>query len=92
MSEQKKDSTLELNERIRGVLEEAPSDSTAELHIQKAHGGYRGFLKVYSRQRKFIGGAENKKFADVVEAVFHEVRQQIKEWKRERFSKLQEVE
>jgi hypothetical protein len=86
------DSTLELNQRIRAVLEEAPSDATAELQIQKSRGGYKGFLKVYSRQRKFVGGAESRSFADVVEDLFREVRQQIKEWKRDRFGELQEAE
>ena len=73
-----------INDKIRSVLEEAPSDSAAELTVRRAPGGYKGFLRIHSQQRKFVGGGQAQRFSEVVEQMFREVRGQIKEWKRAR--------
>ncbi len=81
-----------INDRIRSVLEEAPSDSTAELLVRRTRDGYKGLLKVYSQQRKFVGGQTVGKFADLIEQLFSEVHEQIEDWKRGRFNSPQPVE
>jgi hypothetical protein len=74
----------DIDEAIRLVLEEAPSDSGAELVVRRTRGGYKGLLTVYSRQGKFIGGSVGEKLTDVVKKIFAEVHDQIGEWKKHR--------
>jgi len=73
-----------IDEAIRHVLEEAPSDSGAELVVRKSRGGYKGLLTVYSRQGKFIGGYAGEQLMDVVKKIFSEVHEQIVDWKKNR--------
>ena len=75
----------EINERIKAVLDEAPSDASAELVVRKTKGSYRGFLKLFSRQRRFVGGGSGPRLHDVIEQMVREVRTQIKQWRRERY-------
>ena len=82
------DAMTAINSRIRDVLDHAPSDATAELEIRKDKAGFQGLLKVFSRQRKFIGGNRAKTFSDVIDKVFEEVWSQISDWKSERNAKL----
>lgn len=79
------DSMVELNERIRGILDEAPSDASAEFEVRKSRGGYRGLLKINSLQGKFIGGGQAKSFSEVVDTIFAQVRAQLRDWRRRRF-------
>ena len=74
----------DIDEAIRQVLEEAPSDSGAELVVRKARGGYKGLLTIYSRQGKFVGGSVGEKLTDVVKKIFSEVHEQISDWKKHR--------
>lgn len=79
------DAMREINDRIQAVLDRAPSDASAFLLIRLGHRGYKGVLKVASRQRKFIGGGAAADFGDVVDRVFSEVNEQIEQWKKQRF-------
>lgn len=81
-----------INERIRDLLDEAPSDASAELLVRKGTGGYKGMLKIYSQQRKFVGGAQSERFLDVVDEIFREVREQIDDWKRDRYESFAGLE
>jgi len=74
----------EINARIRQLLEFAPSDSTAELEIRKDQHGFQGLLRVFSQQRRFVGGCRHKVFSEMIERVFEEVWTQIEQWKKER--------
>ena len=81
-----------INARIRDLLEEAPSDASAELLVRKGTTGYKGMLKIYSAQRKFVGGAQSERFLDVIEECFREVREQIDDWKRDRYESMSGLE
>lgn len=75
----------EINRRLQGVLEAAPSDATVELEVMRYRGGYKGLIKVYSQQHRFVGAKRSPRFQELIDAIFHEVKSQIKEWKRTRF-------
>ncbi len=75
----------EINDRLKEMMEEAPSDASAELIVRRVGHGFKGFLKVCSSQRKFIGGSAGPKLFEVVNSIFDEVRSQIRTWKRTRF-------
>lgn len=76
----------EINNRIQGVLDSAPSDASVSLTIRQSKDGYKGVLKILSKQRKFIGGGADKRFSVVLDRIFEEVRQQIDDWKKRRFA------
>jgi hypothetical protein len=82
MSEEER---VELEAQLRRVMEQAPSDAFAEFMVVRSSDGYKGYLKIYSRQRKFVGGCSGKKLREVVETIFSEIRSQIDSWRRERF-------
>ena len=74
----------DINVRLERVLDKAPSDSTANLLLKKTSDGYKAFFKLRSTQNQFSGFIKGKSLVDVVERVFHEVRQQIDDWKETR--------
>jgi hypothetical protein len=76
----------EINMRLQHMLEEAPSDASAKLFIRKVRTGYKGLLKVYSCQRKFVTGAIEGKFTDLIEDLFKDIQLQIQDWKEHRFA------
>ncbi len=75
-----------INERIRHLLDIAPSDASAELIIRKSRAGYKGLLKIYSQQRRFTGGNTGRILSEVFDRIFDEVRGQIDDWKGQRFN------
>lgn len=79
----------EVNSRIRELLEFAPSDATAELEIQRDRNGFQGLLRVFSQQRRFVGGSRDKDFSELIDRIFEEVWNQISEWKKERESSFE---
>lgn len=84
LGERGSEAILELNERLQGLLDEAPSDASAEILVRKINGVYRGVLKVASLQRKFAGGSTGVNLTDLFERIFRQVHEQIVEWKRHR--------
>lgn len=74
----------EMNERLEEIMDRAPSDSSAELHVRKSESGYKGTLKVNSQQRRFVGGGSGPDIMDVFEKVVDEVQDQISEWSKGR--------
>lgn len=74
----------DINEQLQRVLDRAPSDASATLLIRKVQDGYKGLLKIYSRQRRFVGGSVDHYLPTVVASIFEEVREQIEDWKRTR--------
>jgi len=78
----------EINARIRELLEFAPSDATAELEIRRDRHGFQGLLRIFSQQRRFVGGCRHKVFSEMIDHIFEEVWNQISEWKKEREASL----
>lgn len=74
----------EINDRIRSLIDCAPSDAGAELVVHKTPVGYKGLLKIHSRHRRFVGGDSGPEFQEVLDRIFEEVREQIEDWKRDR--------
>ena len=74
----------DINERMKYLLDQAPSDATAELEVCRGKRGYQGYLKVFSRQRRFVGGCKSGRFVEMIDRVFSEVLEQIDQWKSER--------
>jgi hypothetical protein len=80
------DERQELEMQLRRIMEQAPSDAFAEFMVVRSGEGYKGYLKIYSRQRKFVGGCAGERLRDVVDNIFGEIRGQIDSWRRERFT------
>jgi hypothetical protein len=74
----------EIDDRIRDMIEGAPSDASVELLVHKTPTGFKGLLKVNSTQRRFVGGFQAPSFNEVVDRIFQEVQEQIEAWKLSR--------
>ncbi len=76
----------EINEKVREVMEEAPSDASVQLVLRRVGRGFKGLLKVYSSQQKFARGARGTGLGEVVNHLFGDVREQIRAWKQARYA------
>lgn len=74
----------EVNERIRELLDLAPSDSSAEILMRKVSDGYKGYVKITSQTRKFVGGSTRDSVTDFLDKAFSDIERQIADWKRHR--------
>lgn len=74
----------EINARFERVLDNAPSDSTANLLLRRTKDGYKAFFRIRSTQSRFTGFISGRRLGDVVERVMNDVRLQIDAWRATR--------
>ncbi len=75
---------VEMTARLTGLLEKAPSDSSATLLIRKDGNDYQGLLKIRSVHNKFVSACRSSNFKQLVESIIRDTRLQLEQWKRER--------
>ena len=75
---------VEMTARLTGLLEKAPSDSSATLLIRKDGNDYQGLLKIRSVHNKFVSACRSSNFKQLVESIIRDTRLQLDQWKRER--------
>ncbi len=74
----------EMTARLTGLLEKAPSDSSATLLIRKDGDDYQGLLKIRSLHNKFVSACRSSDFKQLVELIIRDTKRQLDQWKRER--------
>lgn len=76
----------QINTRVQKMIDEAPSDASVQFVLKKADRGFKGFLRVHSRQTRFARVARGEVLLEVIDRVFRDVSGQIRDWKRTRFA------
>jgi hypothetical protein len=74
-----------LRRHIQGLLESAPSDSSASAKLVKGRKGYEGLIEIFSTQGKFVAEAVGSNVTDLVKTLTHQLHDQIKKWRGYRF-------
>lgn len=79
----------EINSALQRVLDDAPSDAGAELSIIPTERGIHAKLSVSSSQGEFVSEIDDERavpsrFIEIAQRLIHDVRTQLKEWKRSR--------
>jgi hypothetical protein len=78
----------EINNRLREVVEKAPSDASVQFILRRvsvgAKMGFKGLLRIRSSHNRFVSGASGEKLFEVVNTILNEVSGQIRGWKRTR--------
>ena len=75
---------VELHKRLQGILDQAPSDASAEFQVRRKSGELKGFLKIHARQRRFIGQGTGQTATDLIESIVADVSSQLVEWRGQR--------
>lgn len=74
----------DMKARLSGLLDKAPSDSTATLLIRKDRQGYQGLLKIRSLRSKFVSACRSPNFKQMVDTIMRDTKRQIDDWKKQR--------
>lgn len=74
----------DLRYRLRLLLDKAPSDSSAVFFLSRIGRGFKGFLKIRSRERQFVAGSTGGESAVVINDILQEIYRQIVEWRNHR--------
>ena len=74
----------EIKERLEVILDSAPSDAVARIVVKKIRGGFHAFLRIYSKQTKFLVGASAPHLRDAMNQLFDDVGRQIGSWRDSR--------
>lgn len=78
----------DMKARLSGLLEKAPSDSSATLLIRKDGNDYQALLKIRSIHNKFVSACRCSDFRQLIDSLVNDTKRQIDDWKRERFANL----
>ena len=71
----------EIKERLETIMDSAPSDAVARIVVKKIRGGFHAFLRIYSKQTKFLVGASSAQLGDAMNQLFDDVNRQIRSWR-----------
>lgn len=76
----------ELQRRLRGLVDSAPSDASSVFCVRRTAGGYKGLLKIRSKELRIVAGGSAATLEQVVDQIDGEVAERLAEWRRLRFS------
>ncbi len=71
---------------FQSIFSLAPSESTVSLNFFKTPDGFSGDLSIVSHTQNFEAGSEESTVLDVMKSLNSNVRNQLKEWKKQRFN------
>lgn len=76
----------DLRYRLRGMMERAPSDASSVFLFRRTEDGFKGLLKIRSKELRVVAGGAAATLEQVVDQIDREVATQLAEWRRFRFS------
>ena len=80
---------------VRGLLnrieESSPSNAFIKVLFKKDEEVFSGNIEIFSQKKNFNEQASNENMSSLIEELFKCLNTQIDEWKKFRFSKIDEV-
>lgn len=76
----------QLHHRLRSLMDSAPSDASSVFFVRRTPGGFKGLLKIRSKDLRVVAGGIAATLEQVVDQIDREVELQLSEWRRFRFS------
>ena len=75
---------MEAKEQLDRLLRYVPCESICRLKISKSFRGFKGVLKVSSRDKIFLVEEKSSSIANLQKILFHQMTTQLDQWKKER--------
>ena len=81
--------------RLRGLLDKAeessPSNSLIEVTFKKENDIIQGSIQIFSQKTNFKEDNSDESMSSLIEKLFNALNGQLDEWKKRRFSKIDEI-
>jgi hypothetical protein len=75
----------ELRQRLSRWVDLAPSDSSAVFFVKRCANGFKGLLKIRSREVRIVAGCIAPTLSELMDRVGDETCRQITAWRNARF-------